>query len=369
MFRSEMDGVVSALQNFHRGLGAGGGVTYELGHKGNHEIEETDGLDESETKNGVGEKLATEGRVAGNTVEESGEDETDTDTSTSQTDGGSTHTQVLGDLNHGVGDLGRVGTALDLEGVAGGGVDDGVHLGALEGLERRGWKERAFVSFLFASSSSSSGSAIADGSLPARSVELPGLHSRDLLVMVRLAIWVRMAGRATLAPIWEASLEARTRVEAIVSDGRGDVCLGGETELTGLGWESKEKLKNEDSEWTARWGRKEEKLEGERAEERTCGVTGDLGLAMAMVSSHWPMPSGEAFSQAHPSPTDTVISRWSQRPGIHIGSDLLWSFQAVLPTGPRAKSELLRRHWLDTTAFLNRISSPGSAATHTSICT
>lgn len=140
-----MDGVVSALQNFHRGLGAGGGVTYELGHKGNHEVEETDGLDESETKNGVGEELATEGGVAGNTVEEGGEDETDTNTGTGKTDGSGTHTKVLGDLNHGLGDLGRVGALL--ESLAGGGVDDGGHLGALEGLEGGAWRNMSDSGF------------------------------------------------------------------------------------------------------------------------------------------------------------------------------------------------------------------------------
>jgi len=118
-------------------VGGLSGATYELGHEGNHEVEKTDGLDESETKNGVGEKLATHGGVAGNGVEEGSENETDTDTSTGKTDRGSTHTQVLGDLNHGVGDLGRVGALLDTESIAGGGVDDGVHLCALEGLHGR----------------------------------------------------------------------------------------------------------------------------------------------------------------------------------------------------------------------------------------
>lgn len=113
----------------------GWGCTYELGHEGNHEVEKTDGLDESETQNGVGEQLATEGGVAGNTVQESGEDETDTDTSTSQTDSGGTHTQVLGDLDEGVGHLRAVGASLLLEGGASGGVDDG---GALHGLDGAG---------------------------------------------------------------------------------------------------------------------------------------------------------------------------------------------------------------------------------------
>lgn len=112
--------------------------TYELGHEGNHQVEKTDGFDESETQNGVGEELATESRVAGNTVEEGSEDETNTNTSTSQTNGGGTHTQVLGDLDHGLSNLRRVGTALDLESVAGGGLEHRGGLLALESLERGG---------------------------------------------------------------------------------------------------------------------------------------------------------------------------------------------------------------------------------------
>ena len=38
------------------------------------------GHTESETENGVGEELTTEGRVASDTLEERGKDETDTDT-------------------------------------------------------------------------------------------------------------------------------------------------------------------------------------------------------------------------------------------------------------------------------------------------
>ena len=96
--------------------------TYKLGHEGNHQVEQTNGLDESETQNGVREELATEGRVAGDGVQEGSEDETDTDTSTSQTDGGSAHTQILGDLDHGLGDLRGVGTSL--ESLAGGSAQD-----------------------------------------------------------------------------------------------------------------------------------------------------------------------------------------------------------------------------------------------------
>lgn len=108
-----------------------------LAHHGNHEIEETHGLDEGETQNGVGEELATQSRVAGDTHEESGEDETDTDTGTTETDGSGTHTQVLGDLNHGGGDLGGVLAAgSGLEGLAGVGLEEGGRgdaLGSSEG--------------------------------------------------------------------------------------------------------------------------------------------------------------------------------------------------------------------------------------------
>lgn len=106
-----------------------------LAHHGNHEIEETHGLDEGKAENGVGEELATEGRVAGDTHEESGEDETDTDTGTTETDGGGTHTDVLGDLNHGGGDLGGVLAAGgSLEGL---GLEEGGRLDALGGTDER----------------------------------------------------------------------------------------------------------------------------------------------------------------------------------------------------------------------------------------
>lgn len=41
---------------------------------------QTNGLDESETQNGVGEELATERRVAGNGLQEGSKDQTDTNT-------------------------------------------------------------------------------------------------------------------------------------------------------------------------------------------------------------------------------------------------------------------------------------------------
>lgn len=120
----------SALRDFPE-------ITYELGQQGNHEIEETNGLDESETENGVGEQLSTEGRVAGGGVQEGSEDETDTNTGTGQTDGSVTHTDVLGDLDHSLGDLRAVRPAA-LEGISGGAVDDLGDLLALDGLESVG---------------------------------------------------------------------------------------------------------------------------------------------------------------------------------------------------------------------------------------
>ena len=114
-----------------------GSCLSELGHEGNHEIEKTNSLDKSETQNSVREELATESRVAGNTVDKSGEDETDTNTGTSQTNGSGTHTQVLGDLNESLSELRGVGAAL-LESIALGGLEDRRSLLALEGLERAG---------------------------------------------------------------------------------------------------------------------------------------------------------------------------------------------------------------------------------------
>jgi hypothetical protein len=104
-----------------------------LAHHGNHEVEQTDSLDEGEAQNGVGEELATHAGVAGNGHQQGGEDHADTDTSTAETDGGRAHTDVLRDLDHGGGDLRGVEAAA--HGVTGGGIEDGGSLLALHGLE------------------------------------------------------------------------------------------------------------------------------------------------------------------------------------------------------------------------------------------
>jgi hypothetical protein len=94
----------------------------------------TNGFDESETQNGVREELATERWVAGNSAEEGGENETDTDTGTTETDGSVTHANVLGDLDEGVGHLRGVGAGG--LGTEAGRVEDGG--GALHGVEGGG---------------------------------------------------------------------------------------------------------------------------------------------------------------------------------------------------------------------------------------
>jgi hypothetical protein len=94
----------------------------------------TNGFDESETQNGVREELATESWVAGDGGQERGENETDTDTGTTETDGSVTHTNVLGDLDKGVGHLRGVGAGG--LGTEAGRVDDVG--GALHGVEGGG---------------------------------------------------------------------------------------------------------------------------------------------------------------------------------------------------------------------------------------
>lgn len=106
---------------------------HELGHHGNHEVEKTDGLDEGETKNGVGEELATHAGVAADSKDESTENDTDTDTGTTKTNGGVTHAEVLRDLDEGVGHLGAVGAGGLLVELSG--PEDGRGLLALDGLE------------------------------------------------------------------------------------------------------------------------------------------------------------------------------------------------------------------------------------------
>ena len=108
-----------------------------LAHHGNHQIEKTNSLNESETENSVGEELTTHAWVAGDGQEESSENHTDTDTSTTETDGSGTHTQVLGDLDHGGGDF-RGESTLGLLGEAVAG-DVGEDLGSLLTLHGGEW--------------------------------------------------------------------------------------------------------------------------------------------------------------------------------------------------------------------------------------
>lgn len=82
-----------------------------LAHHSNHQVEKSNGLDESETQNSVREQLAPHAGVTGHGHQESSEHHADTDTGTTETDGSGTHAQVLGDLHHGGGDLGGEATA------------------------------------------------------------------------------------------------------------------------------------------------------------------------------------------------------------------------------------------------------------------
>jgi hypothetical protein len=109
---------------------------YVLAHHGNHQIEQSNSFNESESQNGIREELSTHAWVASNSHEQGSEDHSDTDTSTTETDGSGAHTQVLRDLNHRRGDL-RVEAASSLasHSVAGCGVEEGACLLALEGLE------------------------------------------------------------------------------------------------------------------------------------------------------------------------------------------------------------------------------------------
>lgn len=111
-----------------------------LAHHGNHEVEQTDGLDEGKAQDGVGKELTAQSRVARDAHQQGSEDETDTNTSTTETNGGGTHTHVLGDLNHGLGDFGRVVAARLVvdESLADVGLEDVGRLLALQRLEGSG---------------------------------------------------------------------------------------------------------------------------------------------------------------------------------------------------------------------------------------
>jgi hypothetical protein len=104
--------------------------------EGHHEREKTSGLSEGETENGVLEELTPEGGVAGNTLDETTENRSDTNTGTGKTNGSETGTLDLSGSDHGgSGGLGDDATLLD--DVAGGVVAEGTagsDEGALLGL-------------------------------------------------------------------------------------------------------------------------------------------------------------------------------------------------------------------------------------------
>lgn len=60
-----------------------------------HETEESHGLGQGETQNGVGEELLLQGRVAGITDDERSEDASDTGSGSSYSDGGSSSADEL----------------------------------------------------------------------------------------------------------------------------------------------------------------------------------------------------------------------------------------------------------------------------------
>jgi hypothetical protein len=93
--------------------------------EGHHEGEQTGSFGEGETENGILEELTTEGWVAGNTLDETTEYSTDTNTGTSETDGSNTSALDLSGSNHGSsGGLGDDAAGLDriADHVAGEGV-------------------------------------------------------------------------------------------------------------------------------------------------------------------------------------------------------------------------------------------------------
>lgn len=114
--------------------------------EGHHESEETSGLSKGETQNGILEKLAPEGGVAGDTLDETAENRSDTDTSTGKTDRGDTGTLDLGGSDHGGGGglsddaagLDHVAAGVVLEGIA---EDAVLHEGVVGRLDADGgWR-------------------------------------------------------------------------------------------------------------------------------------------------------------------------------------------------------------------------------------
>jgi hypothetical protein len=107
-----------------------------------HEREEAGGFGEGETQNSVLEELAPEGGVAGNTLNETAENRSDTDTGAGKADGSETSTLDLGGSDHG--SSSRLGdNAALLDDIAGGVVAEGAAgsdervRGGLAGCEMR----------------------------------------------------------------------------------------------------------------------------------------------------------------------------------------------------------------------------------------
>jgi len=72
-------------------------------HEGHHEGEETSSFGHSKTEDGDLEELATKGRVAGDTLDQTAEDKADTRTGTSEADRGHASTLDLGGADDGSG--------------------------------------------------------------------------------------------------------------------------------------------------------------------------------------------------------------------------------------------------------------------------